>query len=114
MILNCISYIYNLLLYYTAPLLVRVCPRLLIGNDITLAAWGCRTRVVLLGKSLVGAAGGAAGSSITSMLEPIGTLLEVLEFVTDGNTDDGLDVSVRMLFLHGFNLSKCTTSFLLV
>ena len=69
--------------------------------------------MVLLGKSLVGAAGGAVGSSITSMLELIGALLEVLEFVNDGNTD-GLDISVRMLFLHGFNLSKCTTSFLLV
>ena len=40
--------------------------------------------MVLLGKSLVGAAGGVAGSSITSMLEPIDTLLEVLEFVNDG------------------------------
>ena len=69
--------------------------------------------MVFLGKSLVGAAGGAAGSPITSMLEPIGTLLEVLEFVNDGNTD-GLDISVCMLFLYGFNLSKCTTSFLLV
>ena len=39
-ILNCTSYIYKLLLCYTAPLLARVCPRLLIGNDITIAAWG--------------------------------------------------------------------------
>ena len=69
--------------------------------------------MVLLGKGLVGAAGGAVGSSITSMLEPISALLEVLEFVNDGNTD-GLDISVHMLFLYGFNLSKCTTSFLLV
>ena len=39
--------------------------------------------MVLLGKSLVGAAEGVARSSFTSVLEPMGTLLEVLELVNE-------------------------------
>ena len=53
---------------------------------------------------LVEVAGGAVGTSITSMLEPTATLLGVVE--SDNCCTDGLGMLVRMLFLHGLSLSK--------
>ena len=69
--------------------------------------------MVLLGVVLVGTNVGAAGTSITLMLEPIGPLLGVLKSVNDCKTDV-LGIPVHMLSLHGFSQSKCKNSFLLV
>ena len=70
--------------------------------------------VGLVSVGLVSSAGGAAGTLITSIFEPIGALFRVSEFVNDCDTGGWLDVPACVLFLHGFSLSKWTTSFLLV